>query len=161
MKAIPVLLASVLLCGCGIVGAQSPPECLLVPQSQLRWSDVGAQGVWLGPVPPGKVWELRAAGGFTNDGKARDYMMELSVPPGYVVPIQKNQAPQDHTPVIALERPLLMFQNEYITVRTCCGYSPDSVAPPPIGTEIGGRVGISMAYYEWDAASPCYKDSRR
>jgi hypothetical protein len=83
--------------------------------------------VTLPPVPPGRVWVVRAAGGFTNDNSGpKDYMMELRIPANtgaccWYVPLQRNQNPLvDHTPVIALERTLVMRAGEILALRMCC-----------------------------------------
>ena len=128
---------------------ESPTTCYSNPQSYIQWSLFGDMASpRLGPVPAGKVWHIRAAGGATTDGSPRDYKMELLVLVNgaccFNVPLEVNLAPVGTTPTIALKRELLMLPGEMMTVRSCCG------AP-------NGQVAIVATYFEWEEGSPCHK----
>lgn len=101
------------------------PQCVVADREFLLWGNPGQGAVESAAVPAGKAWLVRAAGVATTDGSGAEYMMELIRPVKsennaccWRVPLQRSPAWQWGTPVLALERPIVLLPGERISART-------------------------------------------
>lgn len=76
-----------------------------------------------GFVPPGEVWLIKSAGGFTNDGAALEWMLQIEHHTlvgdacCWLPPLHRPMGTAAATPVIALERPILLEAGERLSLR--------------------------------------------
>ena len=114
------------------------PSCKAETREFLFWSDPSQAIVETMAVPLGKVWLVRAAGLFTNDGAGANYAMEIVRPvrsQGDVccwrIPIEGMRWAQ-MTPLVALSRPVVLHEGEKMAGRSTRAHA----------------FGIDLVYYE-------------
>jgi hypothetical protein len=103
-----------------------------VPIEGLVWGAKGQAHVDGAAVPEGKIWLIRAAGIFTNDGTDLEWMLEIkhvlngSSDPNnwWLIPLQRTPGKANGTPVLALTREVVLTAGERLTAR-CNGLRPD------------------------------------
>lgn len=148
MRRLIVGLSALLLCALVLwhpVAAQT--SCVGTPIEALVWGDVGSNTVYGAPVPSGMAWVIRAAGVFTNDGGALEWMMEILHPVAsqgnvccWRIPIAKSFGRADSTPTLALGRTVVLTAGEYLAGRTN-------------GLQAWAQFGID--YVGWQVPSAC------
>ena len=99
----------------------------MVAHRYLVWGVQGAEQVDGEVVPSGEVWLIQTAGIATTDNRALDYMLQHVVPPGWFVPVCRS--PQaSSTPVLALDRPIILQAGEFLKTRVNGGGSFTTMA---------------------------------
>ena len=117
------------------------PQCVAEHHEFLRWGDINAGGVETDPVPPGKVWMVRAAGVMTSYPWNGVWMMELKHPvwgQGGVCcfsTVLERTDWRSGTPPVSLTRPMFLYEGDRLTGRMCCMSN-------------NYQIGINMLYYE-------------
>lgn len=103
---------------------QQTPSCPVENKEFLLWGAAGGNTVQTAPVPKGKVWMMREAGIASTDSTGADWRMELLRPVRsqnnaccWRVPIAISTSWRTSTPVLALERPLVMHEGEILAGR--------------------------------------------
>lgn len=103
-----------------------------VPIEFLRWGAKGEAHVYGDVVPGGKLWLIRAAGIFTNDGTPLEWMLEIkhglggSMDPNntWLIPLERTPGTANGTPVLALTREVVLVAGERLSAR-CNGLRAD------------------------------------
>lgn len=116
----------------------SPPEqaidCLPPGVRIVRYEMWGSPGQasMLGQIVPAhEVWQARAAGIITEDGSPLEWMLQIYYPwpshipsPQLVTPLHRLNGVASFTPVLALNREVLLLPGETLSIRVC-GISAD------------------------------------
>jgi hypothetical protein len=118
------------------------PGCIAIDSETMRWGEVNQALVTIGPVPAGRAWLVRAAGGFTTNRYGAEYMMAIHRPVRsqkdaccWLVPVARSAPGTIYgTPVIALNNPLVLHEGEKLDVR--------------MNGQLDGKIGINAVYYD-------------
>lgn len=114
---------------CGLSVPMAAQDCTPQPVESLVWGQPGqallpALADVSGFVPPDQVWLIRAAGIATDDGRPIEWMLQIDHKVAsqndaccWLVPLHRQTGTAAGTPVLALDRDVILIAGERLSAR--------------------------------------------